>query len=160
MRKRPRTPASKVGKRQKAPAPTGKKVKKAKGVRSAKGRGRGFGRPFEPGNTAGVGHGRPPIPKDYKLAMEDLGPEGVEACGNIVRDPSHPRHADVAMYLVNRWKGTPKSRTEVSAPGGGPIAVTQVTTSGTKRARAAELVAAARARVAAAKGPSGPGASG
>jgi hypothetical protein len=113
--------------------------------------GKARGKPFEPGNQAAKGHGRPSLPADYKAAMEDLGPRGLQALANIVDDPSHPRHEHAAEYIVNRWKGTPKQRTELSGPEGGPIPVKAVRTSDEKRRRLIELAEIARRRVAAAE---------
>jgi hypothetical protein len=93
--------------------------------------------------------GRPPLPPDYKLAMEDLGPRAVQALSAIVDNPEHPRHEQAIEYALNRWKGTPTARTEISGPKGGPVPVNAVTTSGAKRARVGALLAAAAARVAA-----------
>lgn len=87
--------------------------------RSAK-RPRGPGRRFKAGES-GNPKGRPVLPSDYKEAMEDLGPRGLAALANIVDDPDHPRHEQAAEYLVNRWKGAPTQRGEISGPGGGPI---------------------------------------
>jgi hypothetical protein len=104
---------------------------------------------WKPG-TSGNPKGRIPLPADYKLAMEDLGPRGLQALSNIVDDPAHPNHAAVAIYAVNQWKGSPKQRTELSGPGGGPIQTKAVLTSDERRERAALLIETARARAAAA----------
>ena len=82
--------------------------------------------------------------------MEDVGPRGLQAISNIIDDPAHPQHATVAMYVVNRWKGTPTVKTEIGGPGGGPIPIKTVLTSDEKRARVAALIETARARVRAA----------
>lgn len=79
----------------------------------------------------------------------------MKAIDEILANTEHPRHAEIAMYIVNRWKGTPTARTEISAPGGGPVAIKTVLTSDEKRRRIAELAAVAAARVAAAKKASG-----
>lgn len=105
------------------------------------------GKPFPPGNQAAKGHGRPPLPPEYKLAMEDLGPRGLQALANIIEDPTYPRHEQACEYVVNRWKGTPTTRIEQSGPGGGPIAVKTVLTSDEKRARIRALEEAARERL-------------
>jgi hypothetical protein len=106
--------------------------------------GKARGKPFELGNQAARGHGRPSLPADYRAAMEDLGPRGLQALSDIVADPEHPRHEHACEYVVNRWKGTPKQRTELSGPEGGPIPVKAVRTSDEKRRRVAELAERAR----------------
>jgi hypothetical protein len=83
--------------------------------------------------------GRTPLPADYKLALDDLGPRGLQALSNIIDDPSYPRHEQACEYVLNRWKGTPTVKTEMSGPGGGPIAVKTVLTSDEKRARFRQL---------------------
>lgn len=96
--------------------------------------------------------GRPPLPPDYKAALDTrLGPAAANAQEAILFNPDHPRHEQMVEYTLNRWKGTPTTRTEISGPAGGPVTMTTVTTSGAKRARAIELIKAAQARVSAAK---------
>jgi hypothetical protein len=92
--------------------------------------------------------GRPKLPADYKAALEDMGPRGMQALQNILDNPDHPRHEQAAEYIVNRWKGTPTVKVESSGPNGGPIPVALATTSGAKRARAVALLEAAAARIA------------
>lgn len=109
---------------------------------------------FGPGQSGNL-KGRPPLPTDYKTAMHDrLGPKGLSCLEAILDKPAHPRHEQCAEYVVNRWKGTPTVKTEVSGPDGGPVAVKTVLTSGEKRARVAALIATVKAR-AAAGAPSG-----
>jgi hypothetical protein len=103
---------------------------------------------FKPGQS-GNPKGRPPLPLDYKLAMNDrIGPKGLAALEAVLDNPQHPRHEQAAEYAVNRWKGTPTVKTEVSGPDGGPLAVREVRTSDERRARLRELEAKAAALVA------------
>jgi len=90
--------------------------------------------------------------------MEDrLGPAGLAALDAILANPDHPRHEQAAEYIVNRWKGTPTARTEISGPAGGPVALKTVLTSDEKRRRIVELAALAAARVEAGKKTDEPG---
>lgn len=123
-------------------------IRRKSGKRDARGgKRRTSWKPGQSGNTKG----RPLLPLDYKLAMSDrVGPKGLAALEAILDNPKHPRHEQAAEYAVNRWKGTPTVKTEISGPEGGPVAVRQVLTSDEKRARAAALIQAARDRVTAA----------
>lgn len=96
--------------------------------------------------------------------MSDLGPRGLQALSDIIEDKKHPRHEQAAEYVVNRWKGTPTARHEVTTPPGQPIGVVADVkrtepTSDEKRRELAALVkkglAAAAAAMAAGGGAAG-----
>jgi len=90
---------------------------------------------FPPGKS-GNPAGRPPLPTDYKQWLNDKGgPKGLQCLEAILDDPTHPRHEQCAEYVVNQWKGTPTAKSEISGPGGGPLAVRAVLTSDEKRGR-------------------------
>lgn len=65
--------------------------------------------------------GRPPISPEYKAAMTQLEPEALTALGDILRDPRHPQREKAAEYVVNRNRGKPTERREISGPGGEPV---------------------------------------
>lgn len=50
-----------------------------------------------------------------------MGPRALDALDAIIDDPSHPRHEQCLEYVMNRWKGAPVARAELSGPDGGPI---------------------------------------
>lgn len=77
-----------------------------------------------------------------------IGPKGLAAIESILDNPDHPRYGQTAEYAVNRWKGPPTARVEISGPAGGPMAIKTVLTSDEKRRRTAELAALAAARIA------------
>jgi len=53
--------------------------------------------------------------------MEQLEPEALEAIGAIIRDPLNPRRGQTAEYVINRLRGKPTERREISGPGGEPV---------------------------------------
>lgn len=79
---------------------------------------------FKPGNRAAVGHGRPKVPEEYKAAITMLEPIALDVLGQILADPRHPRRQQTAEYIINRKRGTPTNRTEVTGPNGEAIKVT------------------------------------
>jgi hypothetical protein len=97
---------------------------------------------FKKGKSGNPG-GRPKLPPEYKLAMEDLGPRGLQALSDIIENPFHPRREQAAEYIVNRWKGTPTQRIEQSGPDGGPIAVTDLRMTREEMRRELEVLEAA-----------------
>lgn len=107
------------------------------------GRQPGPGRKFMPGQS-GNPSGRPKLPEDYKIAIEGIGRKALAALENIVESPNHPRHEQAVEYAINRWQGTPTTRSEVSGPGGGPVTVERMTTEEARTELAALLASAAR----------------
>ncbi len=110
---------------------------------------------FKKGKSGNAG-GRPKLSPEYKLAMEDLGPRGLQALSDIIENPFHPRREHAAEYIVNRWKGTPTQRIEQSGPDGGPIAVTDLRMTREEMRREIEVLEAAE-RVAGAGAGDEPG---
>jgi hypothetical protein len=122
------------------------RIRQITGKRDARGGKRSTS--FKPGQSGNLA-GRTPLPADYKVAMADrLGPKGLACLEAILDTPDHPRHEQAVEYTINRWKGTPTVRTELTGPAGGPLAIKTVLTSDEKRTRVAELLETARARVA------------
>ncbi len=124
---------------------------KSKKITPKSGKGRRVGKvtrtSWKPGQSGNL-KGRPPLPKDYKIAMNDrLGPKGLECLDAILHNPTHPRHEQAVEYTINRWKGTPTVKVEASGPAGGPIEVRSVKdlSSGERR----KAIAAAMAKRAA-----------
>jgi hypothetical protein len=87
--------------------------------RSAK-RLRSRGRPFQKGKS-GNPKGRPPISPEYKAAMSQLEPDALEGLAEIVRDRRHPQREKAIEYVINRNRGKPTERREISGPGGEPV---------------------------------------
>jgi hypothetical protein len=90
------------------------------------------GRPFvkgiggPPGTRFVKGHsikspGRPRLPPGYNEAFELMEPEAWEAIRDIVKNPVHKDRQKASEYVVNRRRGKPTERTEVTGAGGGPL---------------------------------------
>lgn len=77
-----------------------------------------IGRPFEAGNKAAVGHGRPKISPNYRKAIKELEPMALQALGEILDESDHPQRAAVAQYVVNRRRGRPLDRSEITGKNG------------------------------------------
>lgn len=107
-------------------------------------RGRGPGRPFPKGQS-GNPSGRPPLSPEYKVAVEDVGKRSLQGLSNIIDDPTHVNYFQALIAGLNRWKGTPTSKSEIGGPGGGPIPFKTVLTSDEKRARFRQLAEKAAA---------------
>lgn len=105
------------------------------------------GRPFEPGNQAAVGHGRPKKDFDLVTRCQDLSEDIIEHYG--LRGARAETGAEVEMgkVVVAYGYGKPRARHEHSGPGGGPIQVEAVQTTEQKRARMRALARGAAARV-------------
>ncbi|TAL29000.1 MAG: hypothetical protein EPN98_21395 [Phenylobacterium sp.] len=78
---------------------------------------------FREGNKAAKGHGRPKIPAEYKAALKILEPAALSVLDEVLADADHPRREQAAEYIINRARGTPRTRTEVSTPPGKPLEV-------------------------------------
>jgi hypothetical protein len=106
------------------------------------------GKPFAKGNQAAKGHGRPPLPEDYKAAIAVLEVRALEVLEEVLDDVKHPRREQAAEYVIDRNRGRTKQTTELSGLDGAPIAVRAVRTSDERRERMRELAEKA-ARIAA-----------
>jgi hypothetical protein len=83
-----------------------------------------FGRPNgNPINTAG----RPPMPAEYKLAMERMEPDAFRALEEIIADPFHRGRREAAEYVINRMRGRPRQTLEITGASGGPLEFEDVT---------------------------------
>jgi hypothetical protein len=83
-------------------------------------RGNKLGRKFTPGHSI-KSPGRPKLPPGYKEAFELMEPESWEAMRDIVNDPGHKDRRQAAEYVINRRRGKPTERTEVTGAGGKPL---------------------------------------
>lgn len=84
-------------------------------------RSRGVGRPFEPGNQAAKGHGRPPISPEYKRAIRQLEPKALKALDEILENPKDPQRRKAAEYVIDRRRGRPRVRAEITGAKGAPL---------------------------------------
>jgi len=101
-----------------------------------------FGQPGgNPINTAG----RPPMPADYKLAMERMEPDAFRALEEIIGDPFHRGRREAAEYVINRMRGRPRQTLEITGASGGPLEFEDVTsmTTGDRTRDLQELLAKA-----------------
>lgn|GEM_PF-2376944 len=103
MGKKPVTPANSGGSAGKRKPPIGRRFKKG-----------------ESGNPAG----RPPLPPGYKEAFDVLEPMSWKAAEEILADPKHKDRAMIARYIIDRRRGTPTHRSEITGQDGKPIEVT------------------------------------
>ena len=76
---------------------------------------------FGEGNQAAKGHGRPPISAEYKAAIRQLEPKALRALDEILEDPKHPQRRKAAEYVIDRRRGRPRVRAEVTGAKGGPL---------------------------------------
>jgi hypothetical protein len=53
--------------------------------------------------------------------MSQLEPEALEGLGEIVRDRRHPQREKAIEYVINRNRGKPTERREISGPNGEPV---------------------------------------
>lgn len=116
-----------------------KREKNAKAVKRG-----GRGRPFGKGNQAAKGHGRPKLPPGYDEAMDIMEPVAWLAIYDIISDADHPRRGQEAEYVINRRRGMPVARAEVTGRNGGPITTRTEMTTEEARAELAALIAEAK----------------
>lgn len=114
------------------------------------------GRPFEPGNQAAVGHGRPKKDWDIVTRCQDLSADIIEHYG--LRGARAETGAEVEMgkVVVAYGFGKPHARHEHTGVGGGPIQIEAVRTTEQKRQRLRQIAREAAARVTTAEPPALP----
>jgi len=99
---------------------------------------------WKPGQS-GNPKGRPPLPAEYKMAIESIGQKALAALDAIIDQPRHPRHEQATEYAINRWKGMPRAHQQISTPPGAPLAVS--VTSKPAKPTSGELRAALEAKL-------------
>jgi hypothetical protein len=76
---------------------------------------------FGEGNQAAKGHGRPALSEDYKRAIRQLEPKALRALDEILADEKHPQRRKAAEYVIDRRRGRPRVRAEITGAKGQPL---------------------------------------
>jgi hypothetical protein len=105
------------------------------------------GRPFEPGNQAAVGYGRPKKDFDIETRCKELSQDIIEHYATMGKTATTGPEVEAGKVVLAYAHGKPRVRLEHSGPGGGPLQVEAVRTTEQKRARMREIARGAAARV-------------